>query len=307
MDLLRNSMVLKTMQLKPTFSPENLLIGAHTSAAGGPHNALIEGKTIGATTIQLFTANQKQWKGKELTQEAIELFKETREESRIQSVMSHAGYLINLGSPNDELLAKSRSAFQEEVIRCLNLDLTFLNFHPGASLDASKEQCLERIVWSLLQVEPLLLEGSTRLLLETTAGQGSAIGWRFEELAYIIERVQGKVPIGVCIDTCHIFAAGYDIRTPKGWRDTLREFDEVIGLEYLYAFHLNDSMKEFGSKKDRHAPLGEGEIGLESFKFLMTHEATRAIPKYLETPGGCPLWDKEIEMLREFAKGTVEV
>jgi len=149
----------------------------------------------------------------------------------------------------------------------------------------------------------LIDDEDPRLILEATAGQGSTVGCTFEELAYIIERTKDRLPVGVCIDTCHIFAAGYDIRTTKGWRDTLQAFDDIIGLEYLYAFHLNDSMKELGSKRDRHAPLGEGEIGLECFKFLMSYETTREIPKYLETPGGCPLWDKEIWMLREYARG----
>lgn len=284
-------------------APEKLLIGAHTSAAGGAYNALIEGKSIGATTIQLFTANQKQWKGKPLSEESIELFKETLEETRLQKIMSHAGYLINLGSPNPELLKKSRHAFQEEIERCLDLGITYLNFHPGAATNGSKEECLDRIVTSLLLMQDFFVDDSTRLLLETTAGQGSSVGASFEELAYIIERTKDQIPIGVCIDTCHIFVAGYDIRTPLQWDKTLKEFDHLIGLKHLYAFHINDSVKELGSRRDRHAPLGEGEIGLESFKYLMTHPKTREIPKYLETPGGCPLWDKEIWMLREFARG----
>jgi deoxyribonuclease IV len=282
---------------------DQLLIGAHTSAAGGAHNALIEGKTIGATTIQLFTANQKQWKGKPLTEEKIELFKETRDETGIKAIMSHSGYLINLGSADDELLKKSRQAFREEIERSLALELSFVNFHPGAAVGSSPEACLDRIVASMLEMEEFFVDDDTRLLLETTAGQGSSVGRSFEELAYILERTHKKLPVGVCIDTCHIFAAGYDIRSAKGWKKTLEEFDRIVGIHYLYAFHLNDSATPLGSHKDRHANLGEGEIGLESFKFLMTSELTRPIPKYLETPGGCPLWDKEIWRLREFARG----
>ena len=283
---------------------DQLLIGAHTSAAGGAHNALIEGKTIGATTIQFFTANQKQWKGKPLTEESVELFKETRDETGIKSIMSHAGYLINLGSPDEELLKKSREAFRHEIERSLRLELTFLNFHPGAATTDIREACLDRIVASLLATEEFFVDDDTRLLLETTAGQGTSVGYRFEELAYIIERTQDKIPIGVCIDTCHIFAAGYDIRSPEGWKKTLDEFEKVIGLRYLYAFHLNDSVLSVGARRDRHANLGEGEIGLDCFKFLMTSHLTRDLPKYLETPGGCPLWDKEIWMLREFSRST---
>lgn len=282
---------------------EDLLIGAHTSAAGGPQNALLEGQSIGATTIQFFTANQKQWKGKPLTEERVDLFKETLKETRLQKIMSHAGYLINLGSPEPEMLKKSRHAFREELERSTALGLAFVNFHPGAALKGSKEECLERIVESLLLMEDLLDVEETCLLLETTAGQGTSVGCRFEELAYILTRTHQKIPVGVCIDTCHIFVAGYDIRTAQAWRQTLEEFDRVIGLKYLKAFHLNDSVKDLGSRADRHAPLGEGKIGLESFRFLMTNPLTREIPKYLETPGGCPLWDKEIWMLREFARG----
>lgn len=282
---------------------DELLIGAHTSAAGGPHNALIEGKTIGATTVQLFTANQKQWKGKPLTEERIELFKETQAETGLRAIMSHGGYLINLGSPSAEMLKKSRKAFGEEIERCLDLEITFLNFHPGAAIDSPREKCLDTIVESLLGYQDFFVDDDTRLLLETTAGQGSNVGCFFEELSYIIERTKDKIPIGVCIDTCHIFAAGYDIRTAQAWKKTLEEFDRVVGLYHLYAFHLNDSLKELGSRRDRHATLGEGEIGLESFRFLMSYDLTREIPKYLETPGGCPVWDKEIWMLREFARG----
>lgn len=281
---------------------DQLLIGAHTSAAGGPHNALIEGKSIGATTIQLFTANQKQWKGKPLTEEKIALFKETLEETHLQSIMSHAGYLINLGSPDPEMLKKSRAAFREEIERCLALGLTFLNFHPGAALTSPRKECLDRIVESLLMMQDLFVDDDTRLLLETTAGQGSCVGGVFEDLGYIIDKASAAIPLGVCIDTCHIFASGYDIRTPESWQKTIEAFDRIVGLQHLYAFHVNDSMKELGSRKDRHASLGEGEIGLESFKFLMSHEPIRSIPKYLETPGGCPVWDKEIWMLREFAR-----
>lgn len=282
---------------------EKLLIGAHTSAAGGAYKALLEGQSIGATTIQLFTANQKQWKGKPISEEAADKFQETMRQTGIEEVMSHAGYLINLGCPDPTSLKKSRQGFIEEIERCLTLELTYLNFHPGAALKESRDECLDRIVESLLGVEDYFVDDSLRLLLETTAGQGSTIGWEFEELAYIIDRVKDKVPIGVCIDTCHIFAAGYDIRTPQAWKETLDTFDTVIGLEHLYAFHINDSMKELGSRRDRHAHLGEGEIGIESFKFLMSYDKTREIPKYLETPGGCEMWDKEIWMLREFARG----
>jgi deoxyribonuclease-4 len=282
-------------------SASDLLIGAHTSAAGGAHNALLEGQSIGATTIQLFTSNQRQWKSKELSKEEIDLWKKTLKETGLKKIMSHDSYLINLGAPDEENLIKSREAFAAEAKRCVQLDITFLNFHPGASLKGDPQECLDKIIESILLVKPIVEKGNVRLLLEATAGQGSSIGARFEELAYIINGVHNHVPIGVCIDTCHIFAAGYDIRTDAAWEATLDQFDKVVGLKHLHAFHVNDSMKELGTRVDRHAPLGEGKIGMESFKFLMKNPTTRSIPKYLETPGGPELWEKEIRMLREFA------
>lgn len=278
----------------------NLLIGAHTSSAGGAHNALLEGRKIGATTIQLFTANQKRWDSKPLDQQAIDQWKATLAETGLKQIMSHDSYLINLGAPDAENLRKSLKAFREEAIRCNQLDIAYLNFHPGAALCDDPQQCLDEIVSSILSMEDVVAEGQTRLLLEATAGQGSAVGHRFEQLAYIIERVEKRIPIGVCIDTCHIFVAGYDLRTPEACDATLKEFDRVVGLRHLYAFHLNDSVKGLGSRVDRHAHLGEGMIGLDCFRFLMTDPRTRTLPKYLETPRGMEMWEKEISLLRDF-------
>lgn len=277
------------------------LIGAHTSAAGGVHNALLEGHKIGATTIQLFTANQRRWLSKPIANEEVLLWRKALQETGLKEIMSHGSYLINLGAPDAENLIKSRKAFAEEIERAKSLDLAYVNFHPGAAISETREQCLDRIVESLLQCEPILDGCRTRLLLETTAGQGSAVGSKFEELAYIIQRVQSKICVGVCIDTCHIFVAGYDIRTAEAWDTTLKKFDQLIGLKHLYALHLNDSVKPFGSKVDRHAPLGKGEIGIESFKFLAKDPRTCHLPMYLETPEGPPLWIKEIALLKEFA------
>lgn len=280
---------------------ENLLIGAHTSAAGGPHNALLQGKEIGATTIQLFTANQKQWAGRDLTQEMVALWEQTLEQTGLKQIMSHDSYLINLGSNKEEILAKSHAAFEQEIKRCHQLKISFLNFHPGAATTGTEEECLSQIIESLLGFEKLCSQGPTRLLLEATAGQGSSVGHRFEHLRTIIREVEHKLPIGVCIDTCHIFAAGYDIRTKEAWEKTLAQFDAVVGLKHLYAFHLNDSAKPLASRVDRHADLGKGEIGIEAFKFVMSHPALREIPKYLETPNGPPVWTEEIALLRKFA------
>jgi deoxyribonuclease-4 len=277
-------------------------IGAHTSAAGGVHNALYQGQEIGATAIQLFTRNQRQWNAKPMEPEEIALWEKALDETDIGEVMSHDSYLINLGSPSPESRLKSQKAFSDELERCHALNITYMNFHPGAATGSSEEECLDRIVESLLTVEELATKGNTRLLLEATAGQGSSVGHRFEHLAYIQERAGKKVPLGVCIDTCHIFAAGYDLRTEKSCQETLDEFDRIVGLEHLYAFHLNDSLKDLGSRVDRHAPLGEGKIGIDAFRFLMTHPKTKALPKYLETPEGPPLWKKEIILLKEFAE-----
>lgn len=281
---------------------KDLLIGAHTSAAGGAYKALLEGKEIGATTIQLFTANQRRWDSQAIDQTNVDLWHKALKETGIKEIMSHDSYLINLGAPDEENLRKSRQAFHEETIRCLQLGITYLNFHPGAALKEDRQLCLDRICESLLEIEKVTKNSPLRFLLEATAGQGSTVGCRFEELAYIIEKVKGRIKIGVCIDTCHIFVAGYDLRTAEACDATLKEFDRIVGLEHLYAFHINDSVKGLGSRVDRHAALGKGEIGLECFKFLMNDPRTRNLPKYLETPDGPPLWKEEIAMLRQFAK-----
>jgi deoxyribonuclease-4 len=280
-----------------------LLIGAHTSTAGGLSNALIEGESIGATTVQLFTSNQKQWRGRILSEEDVTIFRDFQKKTGIDVTMSHDSYLINLGSPDLELLEKSRHAFKEEIIRCQTLGITYLNFHPGAFTTGSKERCLDSIVESLLSLEPLITQGSTKLLLETTAGQGTSVGSLFEELGYIIKRMPQNFPLGVCIDTCHIFSAGYDIRTTNGWEDTLGAFDSLIGLKHLSAFHLNDSKHELNSHKDRHANLGKGFIGFPCFQFLMQDPRTKHLPKYLETPDGALVWKEEIALLKQFAQG----
>lgn len=288
--------------MKEQEKDRTLLLGAHTSTAGGVHRALLEGQEIKATTIQFFTSNQKQWKGRVLTQEVLDLWYRTLKETHLTHIMSHDSYLINLGGPREEILGKSRQAFKEEIDRCIQLNVDYLNFHPGSSLDGDVQECLDRIVVSLLECEQQLENNKLRLLLETTAGQGSTVGYRFEQLAYIIEKVKNKIPIGVCIDTCHIFVAGYDIRTSEAWDQTLQEFDRIIGLPHLYAFHLNDSMKDLGSRVDRHQALGEGKIGLECFRFLMNDKRTRHLPKYLETPGLAELWKKEIQLLKTLKK-----
>lgn len=278
-----------------------ILLGAHTSIAGGVENALYEGESIGASTVQIFTANQRQWRTKSLTQENIQNWNEALEKTGLKNIMSHDSYLINLGAPNPEVLVKSRQAFREEIIRCQQLGISYCNFHPGSALDAGVERCLDLIVESLLGVKDLFTgKEPLKLLIETTAGQGSTVGANFEEIAYIIERTKDALPMGVCIDTCHIFVAGYDIKTKEALDGTLKRFDDIIGLEYLQAFHLNDSVKDVGSRVDRHAPIGEGCIGIECFKAIMQDKRLAHLPKYLETPGGPAAWKDEIALLRSF-------
>lgn len=277
----------------------NLLIGAHTSAAGGVHNALYEGQSIGARTIQLFTSNQKRWDSKPVSEESEAAWKKALDETGINSIMSHDSYLINLGSANEENLVKSRNAFRMELERCQKLGISYLNFHPGAYVGGSLESCIDLIVESLLATQDLAEKGKTRLLVEATAGQGTQVGACFEELGEIVRRVEGKIPIGICIDTCHIFVAGYDIRTPEAFEKTLSLFDEKVGLNHLYAFHLNDSLKELGSRVDRHAHLGEGKIGWDAFCYIVNHPRLKNLPMYLETPGGPERWKEEIQKLKE--------
>lgn len=280
------------------FSGNDLIIGAHTSAAGGVENAIFAASNIGASTCQLFTANQKRWQGKPITDERAAAFHAALEETGLSHIMSHDSYLINLGAPKPENLIKSRKAFKEEIERCLKLGISYLNFHPGARLDSEPEECLDKICESLLECQPLVEGSDLKLLIESTAGQGSTMGRTFDEIGYIVERVKDHLPIGVCVDTCHSFVAGYDLRNLD---EALDEFDRVVGLEFLMAFHLNDSVKGLGSRVDRHRPLGEGEIGIELFRDIVQNPRVRHLPMYLETPDGLELWEKEIKLLREFA------
>ncbi len=276
------------------------LIGAHVSIAGGVHLALEEANSIKASTMQIFTANQKRWETNPISEDELSLWKNCLEQLGIKKIMSHDSYLINLGSPKEDILHKSHRAFSNELYRCHQLELDFLNFHPGAYTDGSLEQCLEQIIKSLKSLKPQIDKGKTRLLFETTAGQGTCVGHNFEQIGYLISHLKDQIPIGVCIDTCHIFAAGYDITTYEGWDQTLKEFNHHIGLHHLYALHVNDSMKPLGSRKDRHANLGEGEIGIECFQAIMQHPHLKDIPKYLETPGGMECWKKEIALLKKY-------
>ncbi len=281
-------------------SKNEILLGFHASIAKGVYNALYQGKKLGANTVQIFTQNQRQWKGKALTTEDIEKWNIAKKETNIHTVMSHNSYLINLGSNKKDLLAKSRKAFEEEIKRCHILDIDYLTFHPGSATGETEEKCLDAICESILSFSNLLKKGKTILTIETTAGQGSNVGYKFEHLAYIIKNTNKKVKIGVCFDTCHVFSSGYDIRNEKAWEKTLSEFDKIIGLKHLTAFHLNDSKFDIGSRKDRHEHIGKGKIGLDCFKYLMQNKKTKYLPKYLETPNTL-YWKDEIKLLLSFA------
>ncbi len=276
--------------------------GAHVSASGGVENAVRNAKDIGATAFALFTKNQRQWLAPELTPSQIEIFKQAMAEAGYTAaqVLPHDSYLINLGHPDEDGLEKSRESFFEEMHRCELLGLDRLNFHPGSHLKRIDEEgSLKRIAESI----NMALERSKGVtaVLENTAGQGSNLGFKFEHLAYIIDRVEDKNRVGVCLDTCHSFAAGYDLRTREACDATFEEFERIVGFKYLRGMHLNDAMRPLGSRIDRHSPLGDGEIGWECFKYIAQDPRFDNIPLILETPDE-ERWAKEIELLNNFSK-----
>ncbi len=275
--------------------------GAHVSASGGVENAVKNAQMIGATAFALFTKNQRQWIAPPLTQQQIDLFVAACREGGYEAmhILPHDSYLINLGHPDEEGLEKSREAFFEEMCRCQQLGLDRLNFHPGSHLKRiSEEGSLDRIAESINMA--LDRTKGVTAVLENTAGQGSNLGHRFEHLAYIIERVEDKSRVGVCLDTCHTFAAGYDLRTREACDATFAEFDRIIGFEYLRGMHLNDAMRVLGSRIDRHSPLGEGEIGWECFRYIAEDSRFDNIPLILETPDE-GRWAEEIAKLKAYA------
>lgn len=273
-------------------------LGAHVSAAGGPDQAVLRAVEIGADAFALFTKNQRQWHAKPLTDEAIEAFRTACREHGFGpgQILPHDSYLINLGHPDAAGLEKSRAAFLDEFQRCEQLGLTLLNFHPGSHLKKiSESECLTRIADSINHV--LAETRGVTAVIENTAGQGTNLGWRFEHLAEIIDQVDDGSRVGVCIDTCHAFAAGYDLRTPEACTATLDEFDKVVGFEYLRGMHLNDAKSEFASRVDRHHSLGRGNIGLDAFTTLMRDPRIDEIPMVLETIEPA-IWAEEIAWLR---------
>lgn len=273
-------------------------IGAHISASGGVENAPVNAHNIGATAFALFTKNQRQWLAAPLTKKSIELFKERclQYGYKPMQILPHDGYLINLGHPESEGLEKSRAAFLDEMERCEQLGLDRLNFHPGSHLGRIDiDACLKTIAESI-NIALCKTKGVTAVI-ENTAGQGTNLGYTFEQIAEIIQHVEEKSRVGVCIDTCHSFAAGYDLSTPEGFKASFEHFDKVIGFKYLKGMHLNDSKKGLNSHVDRHDSIGVGLLGAETFKILMRDPRFDNMPLILETPNE-EIWAKEIEQLK---------
>ncbi|MEG1615614.1 MAG: deoxyribonuclease IV [Bacteroidales bacterium] len=277
-------------------------IGAHVSAQGGVENTPEVAFEIGAKAFALFTKNQKRWEGKPLTKKNISEFKAQLDKFGLSAdyILPHDSYLINLGSPKEEGLQKSRAAFLDEMQRCEQLGLKYLNFHPGSHLkEISEEECLNIIAESINEA----LEKTTGVVavIENTAGQGSNVGYKFEHLAYIIDRIDDKSRVGVCLDTCHTLAAGYDLVTEEGYNKTFEDFDQIVGFNYLKGIHLNDSKKGCGSKVDRHDSIGKGVLGMDFFIRFMNDERFDNMPIILETPDET-IWKEEILLLHSLEK-----
>ena len=274
-------------------------IGAHVSAAGGVENAPLNALTIGADAFALFVKNQRQWSAKALEVESINKFDENLKLANIKKehVLPHNSYLINLGHPDAEKRKKSINAFIDEIQRANLLGLKMINFHPGSHLrEISENECLENISNSINFI--IANTSDVKLVIENTAGQGSNLGYKLEHLAYLIDKTQNKQRVGVCIDTCHFFAGGYDLRSKESYKKTMSEFDKLVGYKYLSGMHLNDSKNSLGVKKDRHESIGKGTIGFEAFENIMRDENIDEIPLILETINP-EIWADEIKLLRQ--------
>ena len=292
-------------------------VGAHVSASGGVENAPLNAMKIGAKAFALFTKNQRQWVAKPLSRKSIDAFKANLEKSGIlpKHVLPHDSYLINLGHPETDKLEKSRAAFIDELERCEQLGLDKLNFHPGSHLvkipkkDPAYEEklmdaqlhCLDVIAESMNLAIEATADSRVKLVIENTAGQGSNLGYRFEHLAHLIDRVEDKSRVGVCLDTCHTFTAGYDLRTREAYDETMDTFGRIVGFEYLMGMHINDSKPPLGSRVDRHQSLGLGEIGWDAFRFIMNDPRMDDIPLVLETINE-EIWAEEIRALYDLVE-----
>jgi len=280
------------------------LLGAHMPTTGGLHRAILSGHEIGCTAVQLFTTSPRQWRARPLSEEEIAAFDEARQQTGIHTVISHDSYLINLAAPDQDVLQRSREAFLDELQRAEALDIPWVVTHMGSYLNSSEEAGLttlgESVRFLLHQTEGLRVG----IALETTAGQGTNLGYRFEHLARIIEMAGGSERIGVCFDTCHVFVAGYDIRTPEALSATLNEFDRIIGLQRLKVIHVNDAKKPLGSRVDRHEHIGEGELGLETFRILLHEPRIAHVPVILETPEPEKMHPVNLRRLKELLSNS---
>jgi deoxyribonuclease-4 len=276
------------------------LLGAHQSIAGGLHLAFARIAQVGGESLQIFTANQRQWKAKALTDEEIRLFQETWQKHGFMPVASHASYLINLAAQDPDKAEKSIAAFSEELIRCRQLGINLVVIHPGSHGGRGIEAGLQEVSRNLEQalVRSQALDSELKILLETTAGQGTSLGSRFEELGYLLKNTRYPQHLGICVDTCHIFAAGYDIRRPATYNQTMAALAKQIGLDQIHLFHLNDSQKDCGSRVDRHAHIGQGRIGLEGFRLLLNDARFSHLPMTLETDKGPDLHEDVINLTR---------
>ncbi len=277
-------------------------LGAHISIAGGVSNAPERGRQMTCDCMQIFSKNQRQWKSKPLTIEECDLFKDNCVKFKVKETVIHDSYLINLGSPDKDLLKKSREGFLEEMVRARHLGVTKLIFHPGSHSGSGEQAGLKKIAESLDWVREAFGGDEVHQVLELTAGSGSVLGSSFDQIAKIIGYMKHQEPVGVCLDTCHAYASGYDIKTKKGYEETIDAFDDALGLERLEAFHLNDSKGMMGSKLDRHEQIGKGYIGLDGFRNLVNDGRLEKVPMVLETPAAEKMYKKELKLLRSLIK-----
>ncbi|MBN1929993.1 MAG: deoxyribonuclease IV [Desulfobacterales bacterium] len=270
--------------LKPDHKNKICLLGAHLSIAKGLEKAIYRAETLDCNVLQIFTQNANTWKERILMPDEIHSFKQAKAKTDIKNIASHASYLINLASPDKKKHALAIKTLQQELIRSSMLGISNVVLHPGAHMGTGEKEGIHRIASSINEIYSQTSGITSRLLLETTAGQGSSLGHTFEQLASIIDQIENKNRVGICIDTCHIFAAGYDIRTETAYQETISSFDTIVGLQYLFLIHLNDSKKELGLRVDRHEHIGQGFIGLNAFAYLMNDKRFVHIPKIIETP-----------------------
>ena len=283
---------------------KTLLLGAHCSTEGGLHTAFDRAEKIQATAIQIFTQNARQWHASTIEPYQVEIYKLRKLKSKVKIVISHDSYLINLCAKDNNVHKKSEIAFKNEIIRCNLLDIRLLVFHPGSHLGQGEEYGLKKIADTLNKLHQETKNCNVISVVETTSGQGTNLGYKFEHINQIIEMVENKSRIGVCIDSCHIFSAGYDIRDEKKYSMTIKLFDEIIGLKYLKVIHLNDSKSDFGSRVDRHEHIGKGKIGVKPFSYFMNDKRFINIPKIIETPKGKDLKEDivNLKLLRKLIK-----